>query len=146
GAYPTIGPRRPAPSAGERSGNSGSNRRERYSVPENGLGVADQFKSGSRGPARASWKKRRPGGGGVNELGTQGSGPCGEVIQRLIPCHCIPRSNRPSAPPMIRSALRKRPGPIVLANAGTSVVRLLKLVKAFCSIVRGCSRAPIRCV
>ena len=34
----------------------------------------------------------------------------------------------------------------MLAKAGTSVVRLLKLVRAFCSIVSGCSRAPIRCV
>ena len=34
----------------------------------------------------------------------------------------------------------------MLANAGTSVVRLLKLVRAFCSIVSGCSRAPRRCV
>ena len=58
----------------------------------------------------------------------------------------MPRSKTPSAPPMIRSAWRKSPGPIVLAKAGTSVVRLLKLVSAFCSIVSGCSRAPMRCV
>src|SRR5439155_473843 len=37
-------------------------------------------------------------------------------------------------------------GLIVLANAGTAVVRLLKLVIAFCSIVSGWSRAPRRCV
>ena len=35
---------------------------------------------------------------------------------------------------------------MVLANAGTRVVRLLKLVSAFCSMVSGCSRAPRRCV
>ena len=35
---------------------------------------------------------------------------------------------------------------MVLAKAGTRVVRLLKLVSAFCSIVRGWSRAPSRCV
>ena len=34
----------------------------------------------------------------------------------------------------------------MLAKAGTSVVRLLKLVRAFCSIVSGCSRAPSRWV
>ena len=37
-------------------------------------------------------------------------------------------------------------GPMVFAKAGTRVVRLLKLVKAFCSIVSGCSRAPRRWV
>ena len=47
---------------------------------------------------------------------------------------------------MMRSAARKSAGPIVFANAGTSVVRLRKLVRAFCSIVRGCRRAPIRWV
>src|SRR5271165_3338359 len=47
----------------------------------------------------------------------------------------------PSAPPMIRSALRKNPGPIVLAKAGTRVVRLLKLVSAFCSMVSGCNKS-----
>ena len=35
---------------------------------------------------------------------------------------------------MIRSAARNNAGPMVLANAGTSVVRLRKLVSAFCSI------------
>ncbi len=64
----------------------------------------------------------------MNVLGTQGSGPYRRVIQRLAPCHCMPRSKMPSAPPMIRSAWRNSPGPIVLAKAGTSVVRLLKLV------------------
>ena len=82
----------------------------------------------------------------MKEDGTQGSGPYLKVIQSDIPCHCIPRPKMPSAPPMIRSAWRNSPGPIVLANAGTSVVRLRKLVRAFCSTVSGWSRAPRRWV
>ena len=35
---------------------------------------------------------------------------------------------------------------MVLAKAGTRVVRLLKLVMAFCSMVSGCSFAPRRWV
>jgi len=34
-----------------------------------------QFISGSSGPAKLAWKKSRPGRVGMNELGTQGSGP-----------------------------------------------------------------------
>ena len=72
------------------------------------------------------------------------SGPYRSVIHRDIPCHCIPRLKMPSAPPIIRSDWRNRPGPTVLARHGTSVVRLLKLVSAFCSMVSGCSFAPRR--
>jgi hypothetical protein len=40
--------------------------------------------------------------------------------------------------------LRNSPSPIVFALAGTRVVRLLKLVTAFCSMVRGWSLAATR--
>ena len=78
--------------------------------------------------------------------GIHGVGSWCSVMRSDSPCHCMPRLKTPSAPPMMRSAARNRAGPIVLANAGTSVVRLRKLVSAFCSIVSGCSRAPRRCV
>src|SRR5947209_5705152 len=79
-------------------------------------------------------------------LGIHGVGSWCKVIRSDNPCHCMPRLKAPSAPPMIRSAARNSPGPMVLANAGTRVVRLRKLVKAFCSMVSGCRRAPRRCV
>ena len=82
----------------------------------------------------------------IDIAGVRALAPDAIVMRNDSPCHCIPRLNAPSAPPMIRSAPRNSPGPIVLANAGTKVVRLLKLVSAFCSIVSGCSRAPSRCV
>ena len=87
-----------------------------------------------------------PAASACSVLGIHGVGSCCSVMRSDSPCHCMPRPNAPSAPPMIRSAARNSAGPMVLANAGTSVVRLLKLVSAFCSIVSGCSRAPSRCV
>ena len=79
-------------------------------------------------------------------LGIHGVGSWCRVMRKDNPCHCMPRPKVPSAPPRMRSDCRNSPGPIVFANAGTSVVRLRKLVMAFCSIVSGCSFAPSRCV
>ena len=59
-------------------------------------------------------------------LGIHGVGSCKSVMRSDRPCHCMPRPRMPSAPPMMRSAAKNNAGPIVLANAGTSVVRLRK--------------------
>ena len=59
-------------------------------------------------------------------LGIHGVGSCSSVMRSDRPCHCMPRPKVPSAPPMMRSAARNSAGPMVLANAGTSVVRLLE--------------------
>ena len=107
---------------------------------------ATQLHSASSGPESSFRKNNRPGWPGMNVEGIQGVGSCRSVIHSDRPCHCIPRPNVPSAPPMILSQPKNRPGPTVLAKAGTCVVRLLKLVSAFCSIVNGCSLAPSRWV
>lgn len=98
---------------------------------------ANQLHSANKGPASSFRKKSRPGCIGMNVDGIQGVGSCRSVIHNESPCHIIPRPKVPSAPPMILSHPRNNPGPIVLANAGTCVVRLLKLVNAFCSTVSG---------
>src|SRR5262249_41070368 len=105
-----------------------------------------QLHSATSGSPSSRTKNSRPASVGMYVLGIHGVGSWCSVIRSDSPCHCMPRLNAPSAPPMIRSAPKNNAGPIVFAYAGTSVVRLLQLVSAFCSIVNGCSRAPRRCV
>src|SRR4051812_19441002 len=97
-----------------------------------------QCASGFNGPASCFKKNNRPGRVGIQLDGTHVLGPYCRVTQRLMPCHMAPRFGyAPSAPPMQKSLERNSPGPIVLAKAGISVKRLLKLCNAFCSIVKG---------
>lgn len=83
---------------------------------------------------------------GHERTGNPGVGAVAESHPKAGSLLLHPAAEDAGGPPMIRSAWRRRPGPIVLANAGTKIVWLLKLVWAFYSMVKGCRRAPGRWV
>ena len=76
----------------------------------------------------------------MNELGIQVDGSCMSVIRNDRPCHCMPRP-RDAVGAANDSVGRKKEPRANRVGVGwhLAVVRLRKLVRAFCSIVRGCS-------